>query len=259
VCDILQKAHVLDPSRSMKRPVAALLVVIGGLALLGGLRLAVPHMFIGADSTEAEPASHDTSSRATHSPFAIEVSEPALREAVDPLLYAGAGRHSSAASENEPSMKWPRERDDPLRAFGDQPDVSSLAATKPGFARGGDASGPGSFGTDYLWGASGGMNPNGMGSRSGGNHSGAPSSLATDRSSTALGVDDLQALLALPGSDMSGELPAESGISVPQVESATSASSIPVSEPPMHVLVLSVLTVLWSIRSRSARATSRAA
>jgi hypothetical protein len=239
----------------MKRPVAALLIVPAGLALVAGLRLAVPHMFIGADSTEAEHASHNTGSHAARSPIAIEVSEAALREAVDPLLYA-AGQHSTGASANERSMEWPHGRDDPLRVFGDQPDVSSPGAAKPGFARSGAASSSSPFGTDYLWGASGGMNPNGIGSPSDGNHLGVPSSLATDRSSTVLGGDDLQSLLALPANDMAGELPGDAGISVPQVESASSASSIPVPEPPMHWLVLSMLSILWSIHSRSARATS---
>jgi hypothetical protein len=258
VCDILQTSDVLDPSRSMKRPVVALLVVTIGLALVAGLRLAVPHMFIGENNTEAEHASHDTGSRVAHSPFAIEVPEPALREAVDPLLYAGAGRHSTAASEDERSLERSRERYDPLRAFGDQPDVSSPGAAKPGFGRSAGASGPGSFDTDHLWGASGGMNPSGMGSPRGSNHLGAPSSIATDRSPTALGADDLQALLVLPGNDMPGERPGDS-VSVPQVESASSPSSIPVPEPPMHWHVLLLLSLLWSIRSRSTRAISRAA
>jgi len=242
----------------MKRPVAALLVVTIGLALVAGLRLAVPHMFIGENNTEPEHALDDTGSRAGHSPLAIEVSEPALREAVDPLLYA-AGQHSTAASENERFMDKRRERNDPLRAFGDQPDGSGPGAAKPGFAPSGGASGPGPFDHDRLWGASGGMNPSGMGSARGGNHLGAPSSIATDRSSTSVGADDLQALLALPGNDMPGELAADAGFSVPQVESASSASSIPVPEPPMHCLVLSMLSILWFMRSRSARATSRAA
>jgi hypothetical protein len=243
----------------MKRPVAALLVLTIGLALVAGLKIAVPHMFIGANSTEAEHAAHDSGARGPHSPLAIEVSEPALREAVDPLLYAGAGRHSTAASENERSIERLRGGDDPLRVFRDQPDVSSPGAVKRAFAPSSGTSGPDSFDSDHLWGASGGTNSSGTGSPRGNSHLAAPSSLATDRSSTALGGDDLQALLALPGNDMPGEFPGDSGISVPQVESASSPSSIPVPEPPMHWLVLLVLSVLCSIRSRSARATSRAA
>jgi hypothetical protein len=235
----------------MKRPFAALLLVVLGFALIAGLRLAVPHMFVATSDNEAEPASQFAGSRAAHVPSAIEVSEPALPEAVDPVLYARDTNYSSAASEN---TGWIDSAIEPGTLLGDsgrRPDVSSSPATNSGYRNNAGASGSASLGTDHLWGASGGMN--GSDSRGSDNPSGAPSSLASDRGSTVLGVDDVQALLAVPGNGTAGDFPGDAGLPVVQGESAGATSAVPVSEPPMHSLVLLLLSLMWFIRARSAR------
>jgi hypothetical protein len=239
----------------MKRPFAALLLVVLGFALIAGLRLAVPHILVGARGTDVEP------SRVTGSPAAardtIAVSEPAFPD-VDPLLYAGADHNSTAASENADWMDSAIERGALLGDFGKQPDASGTSGTNPGFARNGGASAPTSFGTDHLWGASGGINPNAMGSPNGGNLSPALSSPVDGGSSTALGVDDLQTLFASPGNGTASELSGDSEIRVAPIETAGAAPPVPISEPPMHLLVVSILSLLSFIRSRSARATLHA-
>jgi hypothetical protein len=240
----------------MKRPVAALLLVVLGFALIAGLRLAVPHMFVDASSNEAEQLSRFAGSRAAHVPSTIEVSEPALPEAVDPVLYAGDANHSSAASENTGWIDSAIELGALPGDSGRRPDVSSSPATDSGYRNNAGASGSASLGTDHLWGASGGMN--GTDSRGSGNPSGAPSSAANDLGSTVLGVDDLQALLAVPGNGPASDFPGDAGLPIVQGETAGASSTAPVSEPPMHSLVLLLFSVLWFIRSRSARAIARA-
>jgi hypothetical protein len=240
-----------SPRVQMKRPFAALLLVVLGFALIAGLRLAVPHMFVGASYNEAEQLSRFAGSRAAHVPSTTEISEPALPEAIDPVLYAGDAHYSSAASENTGWIDSAIEPGALLSDSGRRPDVSSSSATNSGDRNNAGASGSASFGTDHLWGASGGMN--GIDSRSNGNPSGAPSSLASDRGRTVLGVDDLQILLAVPGNGTAGDFPGDAGLAVVQGETAGAASAVPVSEPPMHSLVLLLLSLLWFIRSRGAR------
>src|SRR4051812_17068380 len=87
-----------SPRVQMKRPFAALLLVVLGFALIAGLRLAVPHILVGASGTEVEPSGVTGSPAAARDTIAM--SGPALPDKVDPLLYAGADHKSTAVSEN---------------------------------------------------------------------------------------------------------------------------------------------------------------
>jgi hypothetical protein len=238
----------------MKRPFAALLLVVIGFALIASLRLAVPHLFVRASDTAAEQTSTIGESNAAHVPPRIQASEPALPETVDPLLYAG-GAQNSGASENTGSIDSAIEAGALLGGSGSRPDASSSGATNPGHANNAAAAGSALFGSNYLWGASGGSNeidPHGSG-----NPSGPMSSRAGDRGSI-LGVDDLQALLPGLGNGTASDFPGGKEIPAVQGETGGMTASVPISEPRMDLLVFLILSLLWFIRSRIARATARA-
>src|SRR6476660_2186105 len=85
----------------MKKSVVVLLAVVLGLALIAGLRLAVPSMFMIHDAAVSGPVDHATSPGAGGASATPSMAlDSTSSDAIDALLYATASNQGSDLSED---------------------------------------------------------------------------------------------------------------------------------------------------------------
>ncbi|MDB5923691.1 MAG: hypothetical protein JWN13_2627 [Betaproteobacteria bacterium] len=239
----------------MKKSAVILLVAALGLALIAGLRLAVPGMFVMDDAAVSAPVLHPPGpGEAGASAAAPTDLESTSSDAFDALLYATASKQSGL-SENPDGIDLALQSGASKGYYDTEPNGTGGTPTSSG---GGARGGGSSIGYPPSSSASG-QFPFGSGFGSGGFPSGGAGSAPVFPNAAgpnAAAVDDLGALVDVPSDVPHSELPGGSGTTVAELRTTNSASGAPIPEPPICMLLFFALGLLWVTRVRRARAPS---
>ncbi|MGZ5089816.1 MAG: hypothetical protein ACXWCY_22305 [Burkholderiales bacterium] len=241
----------------MKKSVVLLLVLVLGLALIAGLRLAVPSMFVVDDAAVSAPVYHATSPGAGGASIASSTElDSTSSDAFDALLYATATQQSSGFSENADDIDLALQSGASQTHYDTEPNGAGQTSNSFGSGAGNNGSSigypPRATGSEQF--------PFGIGFGSGGFPSaGATSTHAFANAATPSpgAVDDLGTLVDLPSDMPHSELPGASGTIVADLQTAASASAVPILEPPSWMLLFFALGLLWVTQARRLRATSK--
>jgi hypothetical protein len=241
----------------MKKPVVLLLVLVLGLALIAGLRLAVPGMFVVDDAAVSAPVYHATSPGRSGASVASSAElESTSSDAFDALLYATASQQSSGFSENADAIDLALQSEASQTRYDTDPNGTGQASTSFGSGAGNNGSSigypPSSTGSEQF--------PFGIGFGSGGFPSAgatSPRAFANAAAPNPGAVDDLGTLVDLPSDMPHPELPGGSGTIVGEPQTGASASAVPIPEAPTCMLLFFALGLLWVTQARRPRATSK--
>jgi hypothetical protein len=233
----------------MKKSAVILLIAALGLALIAGLRLAVPGMFVMDDAAVSAPVLPAPGPDAVGTSAAAATDlESTSADAFDALLYATASKQSGL-SENPDAIDLALQSGTSQGHYDTEPNGTGATSIPfGGAARGGGSS----IGYPPSSSASG-QFPFGIGFGSGsaGFPSGGASSAPAFANATgpnATAVDDLGSLVDVPSDVSHSELPGGSGTTVTGLQTTNSASAAPIPEPPTCMLLFFALGLLWVTR-----------